>query len=130
MTLQVAHVLLTIGSHQLEKLVEFYSALLGEAPAKTIPGSYAEFQWPGARLGLFRPQAPHPQPARHPPAIGMALCIEVKDLPAAIAHLTALGYPPAGEIITASHGQEIYAYDPDGNGFILHQQHSSAQQQY
>jgi hypothetical protein len=33
----------------------------------------------------------------------------------------ALGYPPPGEIITASHGREIYTYDPAGNRLILHQ---------
>ena len=31
------------------------------------------------------------------------------------AHLTNIGYPPPGEIVTASHGKEIYAYNPDGN---------------
>ncbi|EDX77907.1 hypothetical protein MC7420_7645 [Coleofasciculus chthonoplastes PCC 7420] len=32
-----------------------------------------------------------------------------------------MGYPPPGEIIVASHGREIYAYDPNGNRLILHQ---------
>jgi hypothetical protein len=39
----------------------------------------------------------------------------------AIATLTHLGYPPPGEIIEASHGREIYAYDPAKNRLILHQ---------
>jgi len=39
----------------------------------------------------------------------------------AIAYLTSLGYPPPGEITTASHGREIYAYDPMNNRLILHQ---------
>jgi len=51
----------------------------------------------------------------------MSLCLEVADLEGAIAHLTQLGYPPSGAIITASHGREVYAYDPDGNWLILHQ---------
>lgn len=51
----------------------------------------------------------------------MSLCLEVRNLESAIAHLTALGYPPPGEILTASHGREIYAYDPAGNRLILHQ---------
>ena len=51
----------------------------------------------------------------------MSLCLEVTDLPMAIAHLTDMGYPPPGEIIAASHGTEIYAYDPDNNRLILHQ---------
>ena len=52
---------------------------------------------------------------------GMSLCLEVKDLEGAIAHLVAIGYPTSGEIIVASHGREIYAYDPAGNRLILHQ---------
>ncbi|MGL4621884.1 MAG: VOC family protein, partial [Chroococcidiopsis sp.] len=34
---------------------------------------------------------------------------------------TEIGCPPLGQIVTASHGREIYAYDPDGNRIILHQ---------
>jgi hypothetical protein len=55
--------------------------------------------------------------------LGMSLCIEVESLEATIAHLTDLGCPPPGEVITASHGREIYAYDPEGNWLILHQSH-------
>ncbi|MFM7372329.1 MAG: VOC family protein, partial [Sphaerospermopsis kisseleviana] len=51
----------------------------------------------------------------------LSLCIEVSNLENAIAHLTSLGYPPPGKISIASHGREIYAYDPDGNRLILHQ---------
>jgi hypothetical protein len=51
----------------------------------------------------------------------MALCLEVPNLEEAIAHLTSLGYPPTSTIITASHGREVYAADPDGNWLILHQ---------
>lgn len=51
----------------------------------------------------------------------ISLCLEVSNLEDAIAHLTALGYPPPGDISIASHGREIYAYDLDGNRLILHQ---------
>jgi hypothetical protein len=51
------------------------------------------------------------------------MCLEVNNLEDVIAHLTDLGYPPPGEIAIASHGREIYAYDPDGNRLILHQSH-------
>ena len=43
------------------------------------------------------------------------------NLEAAIAHLDVLGYLPPGEIMTASHGREIYAYDPIGNRLILYE---------
>jgi hypothetical protein len=45
----------------------------------------------------------------------------VENLEQAIAHLTSLGFPPASEILLASHGREIYACDPDGNRLILHE---------
>ncbi len=54
----------------------------------------------------------------------MSLCLEVSNLEDAIAHLKTLGYPPPGNISIASHGREIYAYDPDGNRLILHQNNS------
>ncbi|MEM8828875.1 MAG: hypothetical protein AAGE96_05890 [Cyanobacteria bacterium P01_G01_bin.19] len=51
----------------------------------------------------------------------MSLCIEVRGLNVAIASLIDMGFPPPGKIIEASHGREIYAYDPDGNRIIIHQ---------
>jgi catechol 2,3-dioxygenase-like lactoylglutathione lyase family enzyme len=119
--LNAVDTLVTIGAVNLECLVAFYSDLLGKSPVKHSPGVYAEFHFPALKLGLFAPKSPGLlQPAR-PPSMGMALCFEVADLKAAIAHLTALGYRPPGSIIHAAHGQEIYAYDPEGNGLILHQ---------
>ncbi|QZZ19770.1 hypothetical protein J5X98_21005 [Leptothermofonsia sichuanensis E412] len=59
------------------------------------------------------------QPLKSP--VGMALCLEVQDLNAAIAHLRGLGYPTPNEIRTASHGRETDVYDPDGNWLILHE---------
>jgi catechol 2,3-dioxygenase-like lactoylglutathione lyase family enzyme len=132
--------LLTIATPQFDRLVQFYQNLLGYSPASLIPNVYAEFHLPGVRLGIFRPKAaaqnataqnaaaqtqasPTPLPAaRCPlPAAGFSLCLEVENLEAAIAHLTNLGYPPPANILTASHGREVYAYDPDGNWLILHQ---------
>ena len=51
----------------------------------------------------------------------MSLCLEVEQLETAIEHLRCLGFPPLGEIVVASHGREIYAYDPAGNRLILHE---------
>jgi hypothetical protein len=95
--------------------------MLGLSPQPYIPGVYAEFQLPGLRLGIFSPSQNHQSEFIHQAKTAMSLCLEVSSLEAAIAHLNELGYPPPGDMITASHGREIYAYDPSGNRLILHQ---------
>lgn len=111
--------LLAIATRQFEPLVQFYHQLLQQAPTRLLPGMYAEFQLPGLTLGLFQPKLP--PNAAPPPPQPMGLCLEVADLETAIAHLTALGHPPAAAIRTAAHGREIDAYDPDGNWLILYE---------
>ena len=100
----------------------FYTQLLGQQPSY-IPNLYAEFQLPGLRLGIFKPKDNH-QSEFELVKSGMSLCLEVRDLEEVIAHLTSLGYPPPGDILTASHGREIYTYDPLFNRLILHQSSS------
>ena len=95
--------------------------LLNQEPKVYSPNVYAEFELPGVRLGLFVPKVDHRPEFQAESSGAMSLCLEVENLEVAIATLTDLGYPPPGEIITASHGREIYAYDPDGNRLILHQ---------
>lgn len=95
-----------------------------------MPNRYAEFELPGLRLGIFRPKEKEGEGEviqnsklkiqNSLRERGMGLCLEVEDLEAAIAHLTDLGYPPKGKILIASHGREIYAYDPEGNWLILY----------
>lgn len=114
-------VFVTLGSANSETLVQFYRQLLGQEPNPYIPQVYAEFQLTGLRLGIFEPKASHQQEFAESNRSGMSLCLEVDDLEAAIAHLTQIGYPPPGEITVASHGREIYAFDPAGNRLILHQ---------
>lgn len=112
---------MTIASLNLEALVSFYGALLGQEAQVYQRDRYAEFRFPGLRLAIFRPRPD--QVARFAGASSgaMSLCLEVASLEAAIAHLTRLGCPPPGAILTASHGREVYAFDPDGNRLILHQ---------
>jgi predicted enzyme related to lactoylglutathione lyase len=123
-------VFVTLADGEGEELVRFYRDLLGLEPIVYSPNRYAEFQVGGLRLGIFKPKADqrsHFQPPFQPPSrelvsiSGMSLCIEVKQLERAIDRLTELGCPPPGEIRTASHGREIYAYDPAGNRLILHE---------
>lgn len=111
----------TLASVQIDRLVKFYEATLQQSANPYLPKKYAEFQLQGGlKLGIFQPQPTHQSEFSQPEKSAMSLCIEVADLESAIAQLTTLGYPPPGEIVTASHGQEIYAYDPDGNRLILH----------
>lgn len=110
-----------LASPQLERLVVFYGGLLGQAPQPHWPQRYAEFNYRGLKLAIFQPQAGHQGEFQSDRPGAWSLCLEVTDLEATIAHLDRLGYPPPGPILTASHGQEIYAYDPDGNRLILHQ---------
>ena len=111
----------TLASERFEELVSFYSALLGQGATPYQRDRYAEFRLPGLRLAIFRPRADQADRFNAPTSGAMSLCLEVVDLTAAIAHLTDLGYSPPGPVLTASHGREVYACDPDGNRLILHQ---------
>lgn len=132
MALKCTGALVTLAAWQFNVLVDFYGDLLGQQPMVLMPNRYAEFELPGVRLGIFQPKEKEGEGEiiqnskfkiqnSHRDR-GLGLCLEVEDLEEAIAHLTDLGYPPSGKIITASHGREIYAYDPEGNWLILHQE--------
>jgi catechol 2,3-dioxygenase-like lactoylglutathione lyase family enzyme len=113
--------IVTIATANMGQILSFYTQLLEQQPIKLIPNVYAEFQFPNLRLGIFQPQASHRSEFTDSRKGTISLCLEVSDLEVAIAHLKNLGYAPPGQIITANHGREIYAYDPDGNRLILHQ---------
>ncbi len=119
--MQYNSVIVTIATVNFNHIVNFYTQLLEQEPRKLVPHVYAEFQIASLKLGIFKPK-----PANEPEFVTnaqspLSLCLEVNNLDNAISYLTSLGYPPPGTISTASHGQEIYAYDPDGNRLILHQ---------
>ena len=121
MTFHYADAFVTLAATDLETLTQFYSQLLEQEPKSYIPNVYAEFHLSGLRLGIFKPKENHRAEFSNSAQSGMSLCLEVNDLEEAIAHLAVLGYSPPGGITTASHGREIYAYDPAGNRLILHQ---------
>lgn len=121
MTFQFTEAIVTLATIELETLVSFYTQFLSIEPTTCIPNVYAEFQFASLKLGIFQPKKKDFSEFQNSAKSKMSLCLEVSDLESAIAHLTALGYSPPGAIITASHGREIYAYDPDGNRIILHQ---------
>ncbi|MBD2518248.1 VOC family protein [Nostoc sp. FACHB-973] len=126
----------TIASVNCEKLVNFYTKLLDQKPVTLIPNVYAEFHLTSMRLGIFKPKDTNESEFEVMSLDSslcvygkskISLCLEVSNLEDAIAHLTALGYPPPGKISIASHGREIYAYDPDGNRLILHEAKGSGE---
>lgn len=121
MVFQYTDAFVTLATVNFENLVTFYTNLLELKPATIIPNVYAEFQLPSVKLGIFQPKKIHEPEFKNSAQSKLSLCLEVSNLEDAIAHLTVLGYPPPGEISIASHGREIYAYDPDGNRLILHQ---------
>jgi predicted enzyme related to lactoylglutathione lyase len=111
----------TIASINFEVVVEFYTQFLGRPPQPYLSHVYAEFSIEGLKLGIFCPKPSNYAEFQHPSQSGMSLCLEVLSLEDSIDKLAQLGYTPPGQITTASHGREIYAYDPDGNRLILHQ---------
>lgn len=121
MTIQYTDAFLTIAAKNLEKAIAFYSQLLDRQPQPYIPNVYAEFSLKSLRLAIFKPQENNQTEFNNSRYSGMSICLEVEDLEATIKHLTEIGYPPTGEIKVASHGREIYAYDPMNNRLILHQ---------
>lgn len=120
MVLHCTAALVTLAAIEPEELVFFYTQLLEQKPKPYIPNVYAEFQLPGLRLGIFKPKDTNQSEFENLKST-MSLCLEVRNLEVAITHLTTLRYPPPGKILTASHGREIYAYDPAGNRLILYQ---------
>ena len=121
MVFQYTNAFVTIASVNCEELVNFYTRFLEQKPIILIPNIYAEFNLVGMRLGIFKPKNTNESEFEGIAKSKISLCLEVSNLEDAIAHLTALGYPPLGKISIADHGREIYAYDPDGNRLILHQ---------
>ncbi|AVH64887.1 glyoxalase [Nostoc sp. 'Peltigera membranacea cyanobiont' 213] len=121
MVFQYTNAFVTIASVNCENLVNFYTKFLEQKPVILIPNVYTEFNLLSMRLGIFKPKNTNESEFEAVTKSKISLCLEVSNLEDAIAHLTALGYPPPGDISIASHGREIYAYDPDGNRIILHQ---------
>lgn len=119
MKFDYSDIFIAISTVDIQLLVEFYSKILQIQPAVDRP-FYAEFQIEKLRLGIFKPKLERQSEFDNQNS-AMSLCLEVADLERAIACLSELGYPPPGDIIEASHGREIYAYDPTGNRLILHQ---------
>jgi hypothetical protein len=120
MKLNYSDIFVTLSTNKIELMVDFYSQLLNQSPTIYQLPIYAEFQLKKLRLSIFQPKSER-QAEFSNHSSSMSLCLEVENLVQAIAHISDLGYPPPGKIIEASHGREIYAYDPGKNRLILHQ---------
>jgi len=125
MSFQCTNAFVAIATVNFEKLVDFYIKFLSQNPTNYIPNVYAEFEIYRLKLGIFQPKLSHTSEFNDSFKSYMSLCLEVNDLESVMHHLETLGHPPFGEIINASHGREIYAYDIDGNRIILHQSHKT-----
>lgn len=116
--MEIRQAWVTIAAADFERSLKFYRAILGQDAISEIPDRYAEFLMPGLKIGIYKPRVHESQATPYPT---LSLCLEVEDLEDAIDRFRTLGYPPPGGIVQASHGREIYAYDPDGNRLILYQ---------
>jgi predicted enzyme related to lactoylglutathione lyase len=122
------YAMLTLSSSNLARLRQFYWKLLDQAPSFEFPNTYVEFQIGLFRFGIFQPKPENAEEFASPHSGAMSLCLEVDNLEQAIAAvqeayraIAAIPPRPPSPIITASHGREAYAYDPDGNRLILHE---------
>lgn len=120
MNFNYSEIFLAISTDNIQVLTDFYSKFLQKQPDVHRPEIYTEFKLEKLRLAIFKPK-PEREAEFNNLSSAMSLCLQIADLEAAIATLTALGCPPPGEIIEASHGKEVYAYDPAGNRLILYQ---------
>lgn len=110
----------SIAPDKLDNLVTFYTRLLGQKPQPHQPGTYAEFRLPGLRLAIFLPKIDRQTEFQQTKAGSMSICIQVQSLTEVIEDLEIMAHP-VSNIITASHGRELYTYDPDGNRLIFYQ---------
>lgn len=124
MPLQPRRSFVALAATDFDTIVSFYQTLLGQTPVPFQPQRYAEFQLGGLSLAIFPPKLDQQAEFTLTSPGPLSLCLEVEDLEVAIAHLDQL-HSPYGEILQASHGQECYAYDPQGNRLIIYQPKSS-----
>ena len=112
---------LALAAINFTEVVDFYSQLIGQQPSPYVPNTYAEFQLPDLRLAIFLPKPDNYAEFANSAGSGFSICLELTDLDQAIAQIQDMGYQFPRKIMTASHGREIYLYDPAGNRLILHQ---------
>lgn len=103
----------------IDKLTAFYSGVTGAQPETSMPGRLSEWVFEdGSSFGLYRAEGKEA-------ARSGSVMFAVDDAAAAVAHAKSLGAS-----FDSGHGDEVtqtpvcrmaFAYDPEGNQFILHQ---------
>lgn len=112
---------LTLAAPDFGSLVTFYRRILGQDPQVFQDDRYAQFDLPHLSLGIFKPHPNHQDQFSHSQGSPLSLCLQVDNLPETIAFLKTLGAHVDPDVYPSSHGQEVYAYDPQGNRLILYQ---------
>lgn len=121
MALRPCRAFVALATAHFDSTVDFYQTLLAQSPKPLMAQRYAEFQLgESLSLAIFPPKPEQKEAFALNSAGPLSLCLEVADLEGAIAHLDVQSCPH-GPVLTASHGQEVYAYDPQGNRLIIYQ---------
>ena len=97
-----------------DRALAFYTALIGSAPQTTMPGMFAEWEFPGGEaFGLYKSSD-----YEHCDGVMFA----VDDVAAAVAELKSKGVQFAmdGNVEDTPVCHMAFGNDSEGNGFILH----------
>jgi len=101
----------------LDRATKFYTELLGQEPAMSVPGMVTEWTFSGGEtFGLYKPTSADGF------STGGGVMFAVDDVPAAVAAHSARGVKFSGD----GHIEETpvcfmaFGEDTEGNGFILH----------
>jgi catechol-2,3-dioxygenase len=112
--------LITIAPIDWSISLTFYQNLLQRPPQVLQPDRYAEFRLDHCTIALYAPRLAE-TPILQQPYPSLSLCLHVKSLTAAIAHLQSFNIAIPLGIQHSTHGQEIYIADPNGNRIILYE---------
>lgn len=126
MSVPIYSALVAIAASPFSLTSEFYQQLFNQSPKNFQPERYAEFHLPGICLALFSPKPTQAQEFSAPAQSPISLCLKLESLEAAIDEVKMIEQKlrldcQMGEISHASHGRELYLYDPQGNRIILYQ---------
>ena len=115
---------MTIAAEEFEAITQFYTQAFERSPDIYHSDRYAEFQCPQLCLGIFKPKPDQVPQFAPSPSSPLSFCIAVENLETAIEKFLRIGATIPGPAIAASHGREIYVFDPLQNRIILYEPQS------